>query len=157
MRGFCFRGLILPRRDAEGRVSLPPWETIRWATLAKLLEGPNVRSGPAISLPLLSHLLPSLQSAASLPGAAPWEQEQRLHQLTGLAHLCATWHPISGGDLVPGTARMHGDMQGGSRRVLALRRACCQWIFSITKNGKIPVCTTLDGWVSLSWKNRRLA
>lgn len=48
-----------------------------------------------------------------MAGAAPLEQEQRLHQLTGLALLSATWHAISRGDLVSDTAGTHGDMQGG--------------------------------------------
>lgn len=49
----------------------------------------------------------------SVAGAAPLKQEQCLHQLTGLAHRCATWHPISRGDFVSDTAGTHGDMQGG--------------------------------------------
>lgn len=49
----------------------------------------------------------------SVAGAAPLEQEQSLHQLTGLAHLCATWHAIFRGDLVSDTAGTHGDTQEG--------------------------------------------
>lgn len=63
---------------------------------------------------------PCNQSSPVLPsppfpvaGTTPLEQEQCLHQLIGLAHLCATWHPISRDDLVSDTAGTHGDMQGG--------------------------------------------
>lgn len=78
------------------------------ATLTEFLGEPNVRSGPCNrSSPV--PLFPPF----SVAGTAPLEQEQCLHQLTGLAHLCATWHPISRGDLVSDTARTHGDMQGG--------------------------------------------
>lgn len=37
--------------------------------------------------------------------------------------------------------------------MLTLPRACCQWIFSITKNGKILLCAAKSGWESLSWKD----
>lgn len=78
------------------------------------------------AFPQLPHPLPSLHQPA-VSCILAWhrspEQERCLHQLTGLAHLRATWHPVPGGDLVSATATAHGDMQADGQRVLALPRA----------------------------------
>lgn len=121
------------------------------ATLTEFLGEPNVRSGPAIGLPLFLYSLPSLWLAL-----LPWSRSSVCNQLTGLAHLCATWHPISRGDLVSDTARTHGDMQGGgSVCSCSPEPAASGYSVSKKKRKDPPMCYL--GWLGILALERQRA
>lgn len=149
MRGSCLRGLILPGRDAGGATGLTGkahgGNLDRVSGRAKCKVRPCNRSSP---LPLFPPF--------SVAGTAPLEQEQCLHQLTGLAHLCATWHPISRGDLVSDTARTHGDMQGGgSVCSCSPEPAASGYSVSNKKRKDPPMCYL--GWLGILALERQRA